>query len=129
MVIFNEKYFRRVRVNASTRAFVTTLKRSSSQSVTSSDRDHLDQRVYICPLMADTETIAIPIEDLSPIAQPLAQKKLLKKIHKVVKKGMILFIVCLPECSTLYFIPASRARQVKRGVKEVVKGIRKGEKG
>jgi len=46
--------------------------------------------------MADTETIAIPIEDLSPIAQPLAQKKLLKKIHKVVKKGMILYIVCLP---------------------------------
>jgi len=53
---------------------------------------------------------AIPLADLSPIAQPLAQKKLAKKLHKVIKKS-------------------SKARQVKRGVKEVVKGIRKGEKG
>jgi H/ACA ribonucleoprotein complex subunit 2 len=28
-----------------------------------------------------------PIEELSPIAQPLAQKKLLKKLHKTIKKG------------------------------------------
>ncbi|KAG2077410.1 L30e-like protein [Suillus decipiens] len=54
--------------------------------------------------------VAIPLEDLSPLAQPLAQKKLVKKLHKTIKK-------------------ASKARQVKRGVKEVVKGIRKGEKG
>lgn len=56
------------------------------------------------------EEISIPLEDLSPIAHPLAQKKLLKKLHKTIKK-------------------ASKAREVKRGVKEVVKGIRKGEKG
>ncbi|THH14675.1 hypothetical protein EW146_g5683 [Bondarzewia mesenterica] len=56
------------------------------------------------------EEISIPLEDLSPIAHPLAQKKLLKKLHKTIKK-------------------ASKARQVKRGVKEVAKGIRKGEKG
>lgn len=56
------------------------------------------------------EGFSIPLEELSPIAQPLAPKKLLKKIHKVVKKG-------------------SKARHVKRGVKEVVKGIRKGDKG
>ncbi|KAF7332216.1 JmjC domain-containing protein [Mycena kentingensis (nom. inval.)] len=54
--------------------------------------------------------IQISVEDLSPIAHPLAEKKLLKKLHKTIKK-------------------ASKARQVKRGVKEVVKGIRKGEKG
>jgi len=56
------------------------------------------------------EEVVIAVEDLSPIAHPLAEKKLMKKLHKVVKK-------------------ASKARQVKRGVKEVVKGIRKGEKG
>ncbi|TFY83614.1 hypothetical protein EWM64_g406 [Hericium alpestre] len=58
----------------------------------------------------EKEEIVIPLEDLSPIAHPLAQKKLLKKLHKTIKK-------------------ASKARQVKRGVKEVAKGIRKGEKG
>ncbi|KDQ64521.1 hypothetical protein JAAARDRAFT_118957, partial [Jaapia argillacea MUCL 33604] len=58
----------------------------------------------------DKDEIVIPLAELSPIAHPLAQKKLLKKLHKTIKK-------------------ASKARQVKRGVKEVVKGIRKGEKG
>ncbi len=33
------------------------------------------------------EEIVIPLEDLSPIAQPLAQKKMLKKLHKTIKKG------------------------------------------
>ena len=31
----------------------------------------------------------IPIEDLSPIAHPLAQKKLLKKLHKTIKRGAL----------------------------------------
>jgi H/ACA ribonucleoprotein complex subunit 2 len=35
----------------------------------------------------DRDEIIIPIEDLSPLAHPLAQKKLLKKLHKTVKKG------------------------------------------
>lgn len=35
----------------------------------------------------DKEEIVIPLEDLSPIAHPLAQKKLLKKLHKTIKKG------------------------------------------
>ncbi|KAG8760561.1 snoRNA-binding protein, partial [Ceratobasidium sp. 428] len=58
----------------------------------------------------ETEAIVVPIEELSPIAHPLANKKLVKKLHKTIKK-------------------ASKGRQVKRGVKEVVKSIRKGEKG
>jgi len=58
----------------------------------------------------EKEAIVVPIEELSPIAHPLANKKLVKKLHKTVKK-------------------ASKGRQVKRGVKEVVKSIRKGEKG
>merc|ERR1711939_88911 len=54
--------------------------------------------------------LEIPADALSPIAHPLAGKKLSKKVLKTVKK-------------------AARARHVKRGVKEVVKSLRKGEKG
>src|ERR1700723_1372817 len=35
----------------------------------------------------EREEIVTPLEDLSPIAHPLAQKKLLKKLHKTVKRG------------------------------------------
>ena len=50
-------------------------------------------------------------EALIPIAHPLADKSLTKKVFKTIKK-------------------ASKNRgHVKRGVKEVVKGLRKGEKG
>ncbi len=52
----------------------------------------------------------VPIEAITPIAVPLAGKKLSKKLFKTVKR-------------------ASKARQLKRGVKEVVKSLRKGEKG
>jgi hypothetical protein len=34
------------------------------------------------------EEIIIPLEDLSPIAHPLAQKKLAKKLHKTIKRGL-----------------------------------------
>jgi H/ACA ribonucleoprotein complex subunit 2 len=47
---------------------------------------------------------------VSVIAKPLASKKTTKKIHKIVRK-------------------ASQAKIVRRGVKEVVKALRKGEKG
>ncbi|OMJ18942.1 H/ACA ribonucleoprotein complex subunit 2 [Smittium culicis] len=49
-------------------------------------------------------------ENLSPISFPLADSKLKKKLLKVVKK-------------------AAKHKHVKRGIKEVVKGLRKGEKG
>lgn len=35
----------------------------------------------------EKEEVVINVEDLSPIAHPLAQKKLLKKLHKTIKKG------------------------------------------
>jgi H/ACA ribonucleoprotein complex subunit 2 len=50
------------------------------------------------------------IKFVSVIAKPLASRKSTKKLHKLVKK-------------------ASQAKCVKRGVKEVVKALRKGEKG
>ncbi|XP_030638096.1 H/ACA ribonucleoprotein complex subunit 2-like protein [Chanos chanos] len=50
------------------------------------------------------------ISNINPIAQPLASRKLSKKLYKCVKK-------------------ASKVKQVRRGVKEVQKFINKGEKG
>jgi H/ACA ribonucleoprotein complex subunit 2 len=50
------------------------------------------------------------IKFVSAIAKPLANKKSTKKVHKLVKK-------------------ATQAKCVKRGVKEVVKALRKGDKG
>jgi H/ACA ribonucleoprotein complex subunit 2 len=37
--------------------------------------------------------ITIPLEDLSPIAHPLAQKKLLKKLQKTIKRGELAIII------------------------------------
>lgn len=61
-----------------------------------------------------TAVVAKEYEDrvkaVNAIAHPLASKKSTKKVYKLVKK-------------------ASGAKHVRRGVKEVVKGLRKGEKG
>ncbi|KAA1133455.1 snoRNA-binding protein [Puccinia graminis f. sp. tritici] len=62
---------------------------------------------------ADAENDAdqnINLDAMSPIAHPLADKKLSKRVLRTVKKG-------------------SKQRRIKRGVKEVVKALRKGEKG
>ena len=63
---------------------------------------------------------------VSPIAKPLAGKSLEKKVFKLVKKGRLTrwrgifpIIVCV----------AAKAKCTRRGVKEVVKSIRKNEKG
>ena len=61
--------------------------------------------------MTDSEkTYEERVEAVNAIAQPLASKKSTKKAHKLVKK-------------------ASSAKSIRRGVKEVIKGIRKNEKG
>jgi H/ACA ribonucleoprotein complex subunit 2 len=56
----------------------------------------------------------VPYEDrvkaVNVIAQPLANKKSTKRVHKLVRK-------------------AASAKLIRRGVKEVVKGLRKGETG
>mmetsp|Transcript_5610 Transcript_5610/g.11701 ORF Transcript_5610/g.11701 Transcript_5610/m.11701 type:complete len:154 (+) Transcript_5610:125-586(+) len=67
--------------------------------------------------MAEHETTLKKIDDksyeekckaVSVISHPLASRKLTKKVHKLVKK-------------------ASQAKVVRRGVKEVIKALRKGE--
>lgn len=50
------------------------------------------------------------VKAVNVISHPLANKKSTKKAHKLVKK-------------------ASQAKNIRRGVKEVVKGLRKGEQG
>ncbi|KAG0170353.1 snoRNA-binding protein [Apophysomyces sp. BC1034] len=57
-----------------------------------------------------TEEESEVIRHISPIAHPLAEKKLAKKLFKTAKK-------------------ASKVKHVRRGVKEVAKSLRKGEKG
>ncbi|KAJ2785153.1 snoRNA-binding protein [Coemansia interrupta] len=58
----------------------------------------------------DGDQSVVDARQLAPIAHPLADKKLTKKALKTVKK-------------------AAKHRHIKRGVKEVVKSLRKGEKG
>ncbi|KAJ3516990.1 hypothetical protein NMY22_g14071 [Coprinellus aureogranulatus] len=41
----------------------------------------------------ERDEVAILPEDLSPIAHPLAQKKLVKKLHKTIKKGTSLLVL------------------------------------
>lgn len=50
------------------------------------------------------------VKAVNVISKPLANKKTTKKLHKLVKK-------------------ASSVKHIRRGVKEVVKGVRKNEKG
>ncbi|EGG10135.1 uncharacterized protein MELLADRAFT_34068 [Melampsora larici-populina 98AG31] len=61
--------------------------------------------------LPETTTLDSSLLDaLSPIAHPLADKKLGKRVLRTVKKG-------------------SKHRFIRRGVKEVVKALRKGDKG
>lgn len=55
---------------------------------------------------------------ICPIATPLADDKLRKKIYKITKKGKIDILVI-----------AAKEKFVKRGVKEVGKFIKRGDKG
>lgn len=89
----------------------------------------------------------VPKEALSAIAHPLAGKKVGKKVLKLVKKGEATSFTLLWGGEEegrkgnggqgdrmligllIFSCPASKSRHLKRGVKEVVKSVRKGEKG
>jgi len=77
----------------------TTTKNTSSTSSTSAGKAPAAPKEY-----------EERIKAVNVIAHPLASKKSTKKIYKLVKK-------------------AASAKHVRRGVKEVVKGLRKGETG
>jgi H/ACA ribonucleoprotein complex subunit 2 len=59
---------------------------------------------------SDEKTYEERVKAVNIISHPLASKKSTKKAHKLVKK-------------------AAQAKIIRRGVKEVVKGLRKGEQG
>ncbi|KAG5440851.1 hypothetical protein PCK2_000006 [Pneumocystis canis] len=64
-------------------------------------------------------------DSVSPIARPLVPKKLRKKVFKTLKRGMFILISFL----FILSIIASQVKHVQRGVKEVVKALKRGEKG
>lgn len=89
-----------------------------------------------------------PQGPMAPIAKPMASKKLHKKLYKAVKKGgyqasVLSELISMarypspaqPAAShrlkfrTVHAAAAAAAKVLKRGVKEVVKALRKGEKG
>ncbi|SAM82573.1 probable NHP2-nucleolar rRNA processing protein [Ustilago bromivora] len=79
----------------------------------SSKKDKKEKKIKVeVDIAADASDDEDPsAQNISEIAQPLAQPKMSKKLFKLTKK-------------------ASKSRgHVKRGVKEVVKALRKGEKG
>mmetsp|Transcript_25196 Transcript_25196/g.42910 ORF Transcript_25196/g.42910 Transcript_25196/m.42910 type:complete len:167 (-) Transcript_25196:1821-2321(-) len=61
-------------------------------------------------LAPSSKTYEERVEAVNVISKPLASKKSTKKLHKLVKK-------------------ASSVKHIRRGVKEVVKGVRKGDSG
>lgn len=86
---------------------------ANSGAAVSSDNDAMD--------IDDTKE-AIPLGALVPFANPLADEKQTKKLLKVVKK-------CKADFQILYehlpdHNPAASNKTLKRGVKEVVKGLR-----
>ncbi len=72
---------------------------------------------------------------INQIAHPLASKKLVKRLLKCVKKGIVLYSNEISKllnliASILYFDQASGHKNyVRQGLKEVQKHIRRGEKG
>lgn len=89
------------------------------------------------------------LEFLNPIAQPLASRKLTRKLLKCIRKGLAARAcgggeerpgrgggAVLPHTLRLSLSPsrrgslaATKQKQIRRGVKEVQKFINKGEKG
>ncbi|RWW88653.1 hypothetical protein BHE74_00002463 [Ensete ventricosum] len=75
---------------------------------------------------------------VAPIAKPLAGKKLCKRTLKLVRRGiglrnLLLGVPILCYYSSSFYLsiqmPAAEAKCLKRGVKEVVKSVRRGQKG
>jgi H/ACA ribonucleoprotein complex subunit 2 len=83
-------------------------KESSSTLKNHNDDDH--NKTTIDNNNGDGKTYEERIKAVNIICHPLASKKSTKKAHKLVKK-------------------AAQAKNIRRGVKEVVKGLRKGEQG
>jgi H/ACA ribonucleoprotein complex subunit 2 len=80
------------------------------KSPKSAKKSKKSDRTSSASTIAAGKTYEERVEAVNVIAKPLACKKSTKKAHKLVKK-------------------AATAKRIRRGVKEVVKGLRKGEGG
>lgn len=80
------------------------------KSPKSAKKSKKSDRTSSASATASGKTYEERVEAVNVIAKPLACKKSTKKAHKLVKK-------------------AATAKRIRRGVKEVVKGLRKGEGG
>ncbi|XP_044133301.1 H/ACA ribonucleoprotein complex subunit 2 [Bufo gargarizans] len=69
-----------------------------------------EEEAVVAPAEAPERTYEELLENLNPIAKPLAGRKLTKRLYKCIKKAV-------------------KHKNIRRGVKEVQKFINKGEKG
>jgi H/ACA ribonucleoprotein complex subunit 2 len=73
-------------------------------------------------VMAEIPRVEVPLEALVPFANPLADEKQTKKLLRAVQKGMATFN---KKFDMLISSLAAKHKTLHRGVKEVVKSIRK----
>lgn len=73
-------------------------------------------------VMAEIPRVEVPLEALVPFANPLADEKQTKKLLRAVQKGMATFN---KKFDMLISSAAAKHKTLHRGVKEVVKSIRK----
>lgn len=114
----------------STMSIDGAVKKKKSKKEKSSKKDKEGKEASSSSRKEKEKDLEIPADHLSPIAHPLAGKKLAKKTLKTVKK-VCATAQCAPSAplADLEDLQAARARHVKRGVKEVVKALKKNEKG
>mmetsp|Transcript_18435 Transcript_18435/g.31665 ORF Transcript_18435/g.31665 Transcript_18435/m.31665 type:complete len:181 (+) Transcript_18435:227-769(+) len=88
--------------------------KAKKQKTSKKDRKSIDSKKEKSKEEPSSSTVEVPYEErclaINILASPLASKKSTKKAHKLVRK-------------------ASSSKSLRRGVKELVKGVRKGDKG
>ena len=75
------------------------------------------------------EVVVKPVGALVPFANPLADDKVTKKVLKTVKKGKATLEGSQEEKMLIEAMAAAKNKTLKRGVKEVVKALRKSPQG
>ncbi len=102
-----------------TTQLLNTLEETNPGTVAIRENGDVEVKVKAAPLVGA----------LVPFANPLADEKVGKKVLKSVKKGKLHFkhAVCVPSANVVVFLPAAKNKSLKRGVKEVVKSLRKSQ--
>lgn len=69
------------------------------------------------------------VRRVNVIAQPMASRKLTKRLYRTAKKGELEICFLQTESDNCRCDKAATRKLLRRGVKDVVKGLKKGEKG